>query len=500
MLDYATSAAFWFGAVLLLTSQVSYFYQLNSLDSVLVSRSAAVPELQARDLAGPWAFTGMLFVFLVASLGIYVLLCMLSPTLLEGWYRIADPAASIDKNAFETTFPLYVAAILMGITRPIPGLERLTSIQRDIFHYWIGVPMVVVNTSGNFATQIFAENNKPEAMNSLISRLLSDEWLNTFSAYGDLQYFRRQVSLMHLDREADIQDVLSGSVREKKLVIESLVFIATVATTRRGGGRRLERLANQLNVGLPQTGPNIWEFSAAALVLVFAFTTLVYLIPMLHGVVDLVIGKRAEGSDFWPLEPTYSAQYVAAQLIPIFVSVLIAILWMQRHGKDRSLANPTPLELFNRCTPVLLAVIAVVIAFDYAQALLDRGFQNSIYNGTAFNYLYFRLGLNFLHSLIAVAAIFIIVSYIATTRAPAEPRHKAIWIGSLMVIVGVLALFFAEARVKYLFRRESATDLVILVVGLNIVAALLALGMAVFYLGPRSRKAQVQPTLDPIQP
>src|SRR5690348_11177492 len=85
-----TSANFWFGAVLLCAFQIGKFNELNQLDEDLKVRSTIVPNLRARDFLGQRSYIGILVVFLVATFGVYLGCCSLSPSVMEGWIRVVD--------------------------------------------------------------------------------------------------------------------------------------------------------------------------------------------------------------------------------------------------------------------------------------------------------------------------------------------------------------------------------------------------------------------------
>lgn len=489
MAEYLHSFEFWFGAVLLLASQVAKFYELNSFDPVFGERSTLIPNLRADDFAGPRAFRGMLFAFLAITFLVYLVLCAASPTLLTGWAEVTDAVGDPNKYSESVPFPLYIAAALMGLTQPIPGWTTIANLQRNIFHFWIGVPKKVVETAMYLSNQVRDRAHSSGTLNAEVEKLTSDAWVRRIDPYADTVFYRQQIERMELDKEAELKEVLSGSNREKKGIIEQLIYAASVATVRESGGKALPRLAEHLDVEMPPAPPSPRDLGAGALLFIVALTVLWFLIPMLDSFVEQIAGARPR--DFWPNTLGLSGQYILSQVVPIFLSVTVMLsMWSSSILTTND--QDTPVEgAFNRYASLLLAVVIIVITYDYVQAIFDTGYFRRDFTGSTAEFFLTRLPFNVLHSLIAASACFVILLHIGKNGATASKTEVAASGALLAVVVALVSSFYSEARLLYQYDMKGGLDFVALVVLLNVLSALLAFAAAIFYF--RRRIAATRP-------
>ena len=84
-------------------------------------------------------------------------------------------AAEIDNIAQSSAYPLWIAAAFMGLAhQTIPGLARISNVQRDMFHDLVGIPRALVETSARFSTQILAQSLDKGARGERLALMCSD--------------------------------------------------------------------------------------------------------------------------------------------------------------------------------------------------------------------------------------------------------------------------------------------------------------------------------------
>ena len=160
MPEFLKMPEFWIGAAALCTFQCGKFGELNSIDPRFL-RLSHIPNLRASDFAGPQVFAGALVLFLAVTLAIYFVLCWASPTLLIGVAKVTQQQLAAEQFAQFTNsipYPLYIAVGFMGLAQQaVPGLSKIANIQRDVFHYLLGVPHSALLTVDAASAQLFAQ-------------------------------------------------------------------------------------------------------------------------------------------------------------------------------------------------------------------------------------------------------------------------------------------------------------------------------------------------------
>lgn len=476
MIELFTSGAFWFGLILLLASQASKFFELNSSHRIFSSKLALPAKLQANDFAGPWAFRGMLILFLVSSVALYIFLCSIAPALISGWLKIVGSNAPVEHDSI--IYPLYISGALVGLTQPIPGIVRITNLQKDFFHHFIGVPGNVVNVSTHFVVNIFTRCKNSTDLNNQLKTLLGDQWLSDLGKFADTLYYKQYVEHIELKTETEIKEVLAGSDREKKLVIDGLVLSACVATTRKIGGKGLSRLSTLLGISLPTPSPGLRVYASPFLLYLVSLIALLFIIPLAQGFIVKILGHETE---FWPTSLKYSAQFVSTQALPLFFSAIIGIIWTQGlTNRSQSVENFNFREMIYLNAGLLLFIFGVVMIYDYCQAIFDTGLLKDDYDGEIIDFIFDRAPFFLLHSLVSIFAVLIIVSYIEKKASSPNNTNFGNWI---LITIGVafsISLFYSVARLELHYRqidgfiKFDGADFVILIVSINIISAVLA--------------------------
>ena len=473
------TADFWFGAVILLAYQTAKFSELNSFESVLKNRFRAVAHLRVKDFVGRTPYFVTLGAFLGVTLIAFGLLCALSPQIIRG-FALVQGIEGIEEYITSVPYPIYIAAAFMGLTqKAIPGFSKIGEVQRDIFHYWIGVPRRVIDTSNYFLNQLLADGRSEGDLDAIITRLTGDRWRRQIDDYADTVFFKQQVERLQLDEKAVLNEVLRGSAREKKNLIQQLVDAAALATVRENGGKSLPRLAADLGVTMPpQSRTPFRRVIGGVLIYLLGLTLLWFLIPMLHPLVFAIAGE--EGSGYWPSKLPASGQYLLSNVVPILVALGVTLAVWASVGADEdqdeegsARAKPTSviqqLELY---APALLLSVITVTLFDFAQGLMDFGYFGAHYDGTALDFLLDMLPFYILHSMISLTICFVVLRYV---DGDGRGFLKS-WL-IMLAAVAVVAAFYAKARLIYQFGNESGFDYISLIVMLNLVGGTLALAM-----------------------
>jgi hypothetical protein len=485
-----SSSAFWFGAILLLIYQGAKFSELSTLVSTRTGRESRIPNLRASDFAGPASFFGTLFAYLVATFVIYLAACSIAPSIIVGWTVISGgppiPAEAVEGGAF----PLYISALYMGLTQPgIPVLSSVANLQRDIFHFWIGVPKRVISTSEYFLNQLLAEGEDDAALTGQIRRLTSTQWIARFDSYADAVFYRGQLERLKLSGADAMEDVAGRSVSERRDLLDNLVFAASIAAVRESGGRALNRLARDLGVGVPVEDDVMGllrRILPGALLALVAVVVAMFALPMASSLAEAFdIGL----SDFWPDTPVAASTYIAAQVVPLVLAAALILCRIPREAsrEDRGDGGEQNgggiLAVLNGHALLLLAVFTLVVVFDYAQMLSDysnpaEGAKEGAHVGSgALAWLAKWAPYHMLHALIAVSMVLMLLMFVSRCRADESVRGVA-YLARMCVAVGLAAAFYAIARLEFQYADKSSAgngDYVVLIVLLNVAGAVLAL-------------------------
>jgi hypothetical protein len=500
MSELFSSVEFWFGAVAVSAFQVERFGVLSADDSALSIRRAVIPNLRAHDFASRFTFRASLLAFLVVSFAMYALFCLVSPTVFQGWAQVSGSANPEELKTFveSVPYPLYIAAAFMGLTQPaIPILSRIGDMQRDLFHSLMGVPKRVVATSDFFANQIFARSPDREAIAREVTELTGDSWLERIDSYADSMFYRDQVRRMKLDEEAELNERLAGSKRELRDLAGQLVYASALAAVRESGVKSLGRLAADLRVEIPAGRATMGDIFAVIVLLLVGTTMLWCVLPLFDSLATRFL-TASPTFDFWPNTLSNSGQYLMVQVAPMLAAVTVGLAtWcrMLKRSGPRKMATGGMMgqlsSYLERYAAIITVVVAVLVGYDLLQAFFDYGYFSNKTPGSFQAFVVKNLPFFLLHSFISAAACFLILLHVdniaAGVRKPLLPS-----LGLLVSVVGGLALFYAAARLYYQFKftQVAGLDYVVLVVVLNLAAALLSFIAASFCCRAREPEAR----------
>jgi hypothetical protein len=486
-----SSIEFWFGAAVLCIYQVAKFSELSSLDPALSARFALIPNLRANDFASRSVFLVMLTAFLAASFVVYLLLCFAAPTVLHGWARVSGAAATeeLEKFVGSVPYPLYIAAAFMGLTQSaVPVLSNLGNMQRNLFHAWMGVPRRVVDTSTYLSNQILARSPGAKQLGREVMALIGDAWMARIDLYADTVFYRYQLNRLKLDDEAERKELLAGSQRELRALVGQLVYAASLATVREGGARSLDRLAADLRVTMPPRPASAKDFLAGGILFLFGMMLLWFVVPMFDGFSARFLSAGTT-IDFWPDNLAVSGQYLMAQAAPLFLATGLALsAWSnaRREAPVQAVGDPLSLKAIeahlHRYASTFLVVVAGIILYDFCQAFFDYGYFKEGFKDGFWGFVGSNLPFYLLHAFISMVMCFIVLVHVDRIDALAG-RQARIAAGTLAAGVGLAAMFYAVSRIHFQFDLAGVAgfDFVVLVVFLNVAAALLAFGTAAFY-------------------
>lgn len=474
-----TSPDFWVGAVVLLAYQFAKFSELNAVDPSLAARAGVIPNLRASDFAGRTSFFSAMIVYLAATFAVFLLACSISPAILRGWAVISGTAGAHDELVESAPYPIYIAALYMGLTQPaIPGFSKISNVQRDIFHYWIGVPKRVLGTSDFFTNQILARDGSASGLRAVIGKLTSDAWISKIDLYADTVFYKEQLKRLKLDDQAELAQAAGGSVRELRRTLDQLVYAAAIATVRESGGRALARLSVDLDVAMPKGPPGLRGVAAGAVLAAVGLVFLWFALPMASG----LVGPQSS-TTFWPRDTTSSGNYLMSQTVPLLIAVGL-VLYMRRPADPAALPSGWFDGLagaFERNLGPLLWAFAVVVVYDYLQLLSQYVAQLDDPPDEPLALLASWAPYHILHAMISVSACFLLLVFMDTR--PGARGGRLVPAAAMVVVISAAAAFYALARLRFQYGWPVAEhlDYVVLMVVLNVAAALLGLlaGLAV---------------------
>lgn len=472
MFEFLKLSEFWFGAVVLSVYQVGKFSELNSLDPQFVGYSH-ISNLRTWDFAGTRAFIWTLFIFLIVTFALYTAACFVSPSIIAGWVQVTyDPASAAEVATYvkSVPYPLYLCALFMGLAhQAIPGVSRIANLQRNLFHYWIGVPRVALGEAESAATQIFGRSTTKESLGVELDTLLSAPWIAAIHGFADTRFYKNEIDRLKLDSTEAIADAKNGSMRELKATIEQLIAGCAIATVRQTGSRGLKQLAAALKVTPADKLPPISQaLLVGALWYVFGLTVLCFVVPMLVQPVRSILGP----APYWPSEIYPTAIYILAQVVPILISGLLMAVFAPQ-SLNGNAAGETLTATFVRHAGFLAFTLFFVILYDYLQSFSDYGLNRESFSGTLGSFLANWLPYHALHAFISVSVIFIIIRHFGDREHLLDRLRIARTVVALVLTSGLLSGFYATARMMFQYK-TFAPDFLLLVIALNATAALIA--------------------------
>jgi hypothetical protein len=338
MWDALQQQSFLVGAALILIYQAARFGNIYAEDPVTSRYVSLLPGTGVRDFAGPNAYNWALVAFLVASLVVYSLLCLISPNVLIGAVKLLSNNADAEKIAQGVPLPLYIAALFMGLSQPIiPGLSQFQTAQLNFFHDQIEVPRRIIDLSESLTVAIESRAGKDkQRLVAEVRKLVGDDFLTSLQPYGDLAFYKLQLGNLGIDGEALEATINDSSVKELRSLIERLVLCALVAVSRKSGPKPLTKVAQKLEVQLADLkrdniGPRIAAMIASGVLFCVGLLLIAELLLSPAGPVDAMFGKSTTDG-LWPSTLDYTFDELGSIALPIVVCMfleLVSEIWTE---------------------------------------------------------------------------------------------------------------------------------------------------------------------------
>ena len=506
MWDALQTQSFVVGAALVLIYQAARFGDIYAEDPVTSRYVSLLPGTGVRDFAGPRAYNWALVAFLVSSLVIYSLLCMISPNVLVGAVKILSNNPDAEKIAQGIPLPLYIAALFMGLTQPIiPGLSQLQVAQRNFFHDRIEVPRRIIDVSESLMVAIDARagSNKQQLVDE-VRKLVGDKFLTSLEAYGDLPFYKLQLDKLGIASGALEKTIEDSSVKELHALIERLVLCALVAVSRKSGPKPLTKLAQTLGVTLADlrrnnVGPRIAGLIASSVLFFAGLLLIAELLLALAGPIDAMFGKTVtEG--LWPSTLEFSFNELWSIAFPIGICIFLAVSRLAP-GEETRASEPDAdadaslfdnfLEFVQSKASILLLCILATVAVKFGLMFWEFG---SHLPPEARSPL--RLTLPVLQSFITVAVCLFTTWYLASSMHKDRGRGPSLLLTILLIAgaTGVLALLYDFAFLdQYLNAhpdsRPGSEHYVFTIIANILVSVCAFLSVALFFKGRKFKQS-----------
>jgi hypothetical protein len=497
--------AFLIGAVLILVYQASEFGELNRTDPNNGRYIALIPQAKARDLADPYAYNLALSVFLTTSFVAYFLICQLSPDVFAGAAKLFAGDFDVRKAMQGAPYPLYVAALFMGLTQSIfPGLSRIKDAQRNFFHQQIAVPGRVIDMFTR-VTEAIEERvgGDKRRLADEVRKLAGNGFLKTLSSQGDAAFYKAQLDRLGIGNGALEMVVRASSVKELHVLLEQLVMHALIAAMRRSGPEAMAEVAKCLGAEIPvEKGSALKEILARLIAVGVPFCigllTIAFVLLWLGAPVNYLLSRDASVT-LWPAKLDYVFDELAAIVPPVIVCMVIAMFMLvPRRLQETGAAASTHsgltnlLDFFQTNASVFGLCMLSAIVIKVGQMLREYG--NLLEAGAKHSAS--LLVLPVIQSFIALAACLLttwyLVSWIRGT-APARFLVTAALLGMLGIgFVAVLYdLAFLDVYLSLYPKYGPGWEHVLFSVIANLLVALCAFAsVTVFFKAQRAEQAR----------
>jgi hypothetical protein len=441
----AQTWSFIIGAILILIYQASRFSELNRADPNSGRLLALVPEAKARDFADPYAYNLALSVFLTTSFIAYFLICQLSPEVFAGAAKLFAGDFDVKKAMQGVPFPLYVAALFMGLTQPIfPGLSRIKDAQRNFFHDQIAVPGRVVDLFTSL-TEMIEERagGDKRRLADEVRKLAGNGFLKTLSAQGDVAFYRAQLDRLGIGNGALELVLRASSIKELNVLIEQLVMHALVAAMRRSGSEGMAELAKSLGAQVPVEKDSALKDILARSVAVgvpfcIGLLTIAFILLWLGPPVNYLLSRDASVT-LWPSTLDYVFQELVAIVPPVIICMVVAMfLLVPRRSAETDSASSghsgltnlldffqTNASIFGLCMMSALIIKISQMLREYGSFLHETGGHSAS-----------LLVLPVIQSFIALAACLLTTWYLVSWARGTASRRSLI-MAALLGIIGI---------------------------------------------------------------
>jgi hypothetical protein len=433
--------SFLLGAALVTLVHATKFGELNLGNPATGRYLALLPGAKVRDFVGPYAYHISLLAFLCVSLVSYYLCCQISPNILNGATKVFGNVDA-EKTFQDVPYPLYVAALFIGLTQPIvPLFSRFGEVQRNFFHDQIEVPGRLIKLAERLTSAIEARASGDKRKLAREARqLVSGEVLASVQTYGDVVFYKLQLErLGFADLDALDKTIRDSSRRELRGLIEGLVFCALVTVMRQSGTKAVSKVADAIGIpsavpGLHNLGYLLTGIAASGLVFSLCILTIAHILALLSGPVAILFSKPLDQS-LWPNGLEFVCDELWMIVPPIFVCLIIAVTFLvpREAAQSRSGSIADLVGFFRAGISIFVACIGVSLLIKFSQLFYEYGtlfLPREALSPT-------RLLLPVIQSFIPVAVCLFTTWHLASGGEGA-PRHSLFLVRTLLAIAGTV--------------------------------------------------------------
>jgi hypothetical protein len=435
------------GGFLIAVYQTAKFSELNFADPTTSRYIGRFHNLTVKDLAGAATYRFALIIFVLVSLLLYYLVCQISEPVVGGAIKILT---GVEPSTKGVPFPLYIAALFMGLTQPvIPGLAKLADAQRNFFHDQMHVPGRIIHLSESLTTAINARGgtNRRQLM-AEVKKLSDDAWRQKLqSSDGDLAFYNAQLEKADLGDPSKAAQTLRGaSLPELRELIATLVLSNLIAVMRKSGPKQLGQIVGlidpQLVVPPAQLGRVISGLLLAGLLFGLAVLTIWHALDFMRPLIPSLVGS----ADLWP-----NTEYLGVELgriVPsIFICLLISVAMLpqnlsvelvkQAEDHRSSLSADFLIEFGRSIASILIICFAVSLTIHFTAEFYQYGTAREVKSDISIT----KLVVVFVRTMPSVAVAYCALLYLFLRQ---HRRASLTWILTVMTIaVAALSLLVA---------------------------------------------------------
>jgi hypothetical protein len=233
-----------------------------------------------------------------------------------------------------------------------------------------------------------AGSNKQQLVDE-IRKLVSDKFLTSLEAYGDLPFYKLQLDKLGIASGALETTIQDSSVKELHALIERLVLCALVAVSRKSGPKPLTKVAQTLGVTLADlrrnnVGPRIAGLIASSVLFLAGLLLIAELLLSLAGPIDAMFG-RTVANGLWPSTLDFSFNELWSIALPIVICMFLAVARLVPREETRASEPDVDaesslfdnfLEFVQSKAAILLLCILATVALKFGLMFWEFGSVN----------------------------------------------------------------------------------------------------------------------------
>lgn len=380
MLNLLQSQFFWLGLIIIILTQAPTFLKVTNNNNLHPTGMFDFSDVNLNNLVDTPVFVRYFLFFLTTTVVIYILLCLIPPPVMAGVDSILSKEYN-DNNNYGEMFPLYIAAMYIGVTRSgIPWLERIAPEQKKFFHSKMNVPFKVSDLALTGSRQLFSKHQRTLADRDAsieierdIKRLTSEEWISHNSDIIDSQYYRTNTATLQLQEWSDDPNSTVKSRRELRQTLRYVLSAIFTSALKKGGDRSLDEIRQRLGINAGKTINQQYANNSALVFVIFVQLMCATIIWIALPHINDLFPNGKEWA-FWPETPFASLQEILKAMAPIWISIIIALCL---YPLDSILTEDRPLNRLAASGWLLLLVFFFAVVFQYTREFWSFGVNKS---------------------------------------------------------------------------------------------------------------------------